>query len=145
MKIVGYSDKLSVFPGDEIKFMVSVDGGAEFEAEIVRLIHGDTNPAGPGFKEQVVKTTAAGKYPGRKQEIDAGSYGLVADNAVLQNLESFALQAMVWPTTPGKGAQGIITKWEGAKNSGYALVVDEKGCLALWLGDGSKVEKISSG
>ena len=146
MQIVGYSDKLSVFPGEEIKFMVSVDGGAEYQVEIVRLIHGDTNPEGPGFKEQVVKTSAAGKYPGRKQEIDAGSYGIVADSTVLQNLESFALQAMICPTTPTKGAQGIITKWDGAKSAGYALVIDEKGCAALWLGDGAgKSEKVSSG
>jgi N,N-dimethylformamidase len=146
MQIVGYSDKLSVFPGEEIKFMVSVDGGAEYQVEIVRLIHGDTNPDGPGFKEQVVKTSAAGKYPGRKQEIDAGSYGLVADSTVLQNLESFALQAIICPTTPSKGAQGILTKWDGAKSAGYALVIDESGCAALWLGDGAgKSEKISSG
>ncbi|HVB78403.1 MAG TPA: N,N-dimethylformamidase beta subunit family domain-containing protein [Candidatus Binataceae bacterium] len=145
MEVVGYCDKLSVFPGERIKFMVSVEDHSHYDVEIVRLIHGDTNPAGPGFKEQPIKTAASGKYPARKQEIHAGSYGLVPDSAALQNLDSFALQAMICPTTPGKGAQGIITKWDSARNLGYGLIIDESGCAALWLADGSgKVERLSS-
>ena len=45
--IHGYSDQISVKPGDRIRFMVSVEGATRYRAEIVRLINGDANPAGP--------------------------------------------------------------------------------------------------
>ncbi len=49
MDIVGYADRFSVAPGEGIRFMVSTASPA-FELAIVRLIHGDTKPDGPGFK-----------------------------------------------------------------------------------------------
>ena len=73
MDIVGYSDRLSVTPGEVIRFMVST-AAPTYEAAIVRLIHGDTNPHGPGFKEEILRTPADGVYPGREQPYHAGSY-----------------------------------------------------------------------
>ena len=57
MGIVGYADRLSVQPGETIRFMVSSQL-AEYQAAIVRLIHGDPNPRGPGIKEAVIDTPA---------------------------------------------------------------------------------------
>src|SRR5215475_10624232 len=51
--------------------------GRDLERELVRVICGDTNPEGPGFKEQVVETAVNRRYKGRKQEIRAGSYVVV--------------------------------------------------------------------
>ena len=48
--IVGYADHLRVQPGETIRFMVSSEV-PRYRADIVRLIHGDANPAGPGIKE----------------------------------------------------------------------------------------------
>ena len=42
MKIVGYADRLSVQPGQSIRFMVSSELPA-YRTEIVRLIHGYDN------------------------------------------------------------------------------------------------------
>ena len=47
--IVGYADHLRVQPGDTIKFMVSSER-PRYRADIVRLIHGDANPKGPGHQ-----------------------------------------------------------------------------------------------
>ena len=55
LRITGYSDKYSVCPGDEITFYVNSEKNESYKADIVRLIHGDTNPEGPGFKEKVIK------------------------------------------------------------------------------------------
>jgi N,N-dimethylformamidase len=49
LKIIGYGDKLSIAPGETIRFMVSAYDGQPYRARIVRLIHGDANPEGPGF------------------------------------------------------------------------------------------------
>ena len=39
--IMGYSDKISVCPGETIRFMVSCDGPRTYNARLVRIIHGD--------------------------------------------------------------------------------------------------------
>ena len=41
IKVFGYTDKLSVKPGDKIDFHVSADGTKTANAQLVRLIHGD--------------------------------------------------------------------------------------------------------
>ena len=53
LPLVGYSDRLSGAPGETIRFMVSSEH-ARYRARLVRLIHGDTSPNGPGFKQVVV-------------------------------------------------------------------------------------------
>ena len=144
MKIVGYSDRLSVRPRETIRFMVSCEHPA-YRADIVRLIHGDPNLEGPGFKEEVIPTPINGEYPGREQAIRAGSCAIVPDAPALRPVDGFTLQAWIYPTTPRKGVQGIITKWSRAKRAGYALLIDESGGLGLWLGDGQgEVEQTST-
>ena len=146
LKLVGYSDRLSVAPGEEIGFKVSADGMPDYEARIVRLIHGDANPDGPGFKARPVGTDADGIYPGRRQEIHAGSYILVPDHPALSSLESFTIAAMVWPTRPGVGAQAIVAKGHDGSGAGLAMVLDDRGCLALILEDGEGgTETVGSG
>ena len=134
LKLVGYSDRLSVAPGEEIAFKVSADGLETYDAAIVRLIHGDANPDGPGFKARPVDTDANGPYPGRRQEIHAGSYVLVPDHPALSRLESFTMAAMIWPTRPGHGAQAVVAK--GREGVGLFLGLDAQGCLSLTLEDG---------
>ena len=55
LRITGYTDKCSVRPGDELSFHIHSEYNESYEAQIVRLIHGDTNPDGPGFKEKLVR------------------------------------------------------------------------------------------
>ncbi len=135
-RIDGYTDKISVAPGEKIRFMVSCQGVERYRADIVRLVHGDLNPAGPGFKETEVETAVSGEYPGRHQAVHPGSHIEVADPRGALNLSGgFSIHAFIMPTTPQAVRQGIVTRWRGDSSSGYALVIDESGRLALWLGD----------
>ncbi len=125
MSIHGYSDEICVAPGERIRFMVSCEGSSRYRADIVRLIHGDTNPAGPGFKEDPIETAANGEYPARYQPIRAGSYVIVSDpDGKLDLSGSFTLHAFIQPTTPAKGPQGILTRWSETRLAGYGLVID---------------------
>jgi len=54
LKITGYSDKYSAHPGEEIKFYINAEYNDNYKTQIVRLIHGDTNPEGPGYKEEEI-------------------------------------------------------------------------------------------
>lgn len=144
MKLVGYSDRLSVPQGGTIKFMVSSEHPT-YRAELVRLIHGDENAVGPGFKERRVASAMDGDRPGRRQLIRSGSYVVVADDAALRPTAGFTLAAWIYPTTPEAGTQGLLTKWSRSRAEGYGLFIDEAGDLALWLGDGTHIEQHRSG
>ena len=72
LRLLGYTDRLSAAPGDTIRFMVSSDHD-RYASRLVRLIHGDTNPAGPGFKQVLVPSTIDGVRPGRHQDLPSGS------------------------------------------------------------------------
>ena len=142
MKIVGYSDRFSVRPGQTIRFMVSSEVPT-YRAEIMRLRHTDANPKGPGLKCETLQTSVDGEYPGRHQAIHSGSYAAVSHHAALNCPHGFTLQAWIYPTTPQKGVQGLLTKFSGG--SGYGLFIDEDGSLALWVGAGERLEKVRTG
>jgi len=136
MKITGYCDKLSAAPSETIQFMVNCELPT-YTVDVVRIICGDTNPQGPGVKEKVVKTPVSKTYKGRKQTIETGSYVTISSSPLLENLESFSFQAMIWPTTPEKGRQVIMAKFRDRDKSGVALVIAERdGSIGLVLGDG---------
>jgi len=145
--ISGYPDKLSVEPGESVRIMVSTQA-SEFSSRIVRVTHGDADPAGPGIKEQVIDSSANGTYPGRHQELPLGSYVTVPDDSALRMGDSFTITAWIAPSTiPGSPynrvalqrtpvgtprEQGLITKLDGDR--GYGLVIDDQGSVALRLG-----------
>ena len=85
-QIMGYSDKISVRPGETIKFMVSCEKRASYKARIVQIIHGDTNPEGPGYKERAIESAVEGTYQGRKQHIHAGSYAVIPNHRAFDRL-----------------------------------------------------------
>ena len=145
MKIVGYADRFSVTSGESIRFMVSCDGISTYRADIVRLIHGDTNPAGPGFKAEELETPVRGTYRGRLQPVDAGSAIVVPRTSALDAFKSFTVTAMIWPTKPRKGRQGLVTHWLDSSQKGWALIIDESGGAALLLGDGRKTATVAVG
>ncbi|WP_141579065.1 N,N-dimethylformamidase beta subunit family domain-containing protein [Actinomadura sp. WMMA1423] len=140
--IVGYSDPMTAAPGETVAFKVSC-AAPSFRFDLVRLMHGDENPAGPGFLETEVECPAAGEYPGREQALDFGSYVEVADHPALRLSDAVTLHAWVLPTQPGKGVQGLLTKWDGA--SGYGLFLGADGDAQFWAGDGETIERVGTG
>src|SRR3981081_761808 len=71
--LLGYADRFSVQAGDTIRFMGSCEA-TSFDARLVRLIHGDNNPAGPGYRGEPQPSPVEGTYPGQRHVIAAGSY-----------------------------------------------------------------------
>ncbi|MFN8591649.1 MAG: DUF6605 domain-containing protein [Thermomicrobiales bacterium] len=144
MRLTGYSDRLSAAPGESIAFQVS-SAHSTYRADIVRLIHGDPNPLGPGFIEEEIRTAVSGEYPGRVQEIVTGSFVTVEDRPQLRLTESFTIQAWLLPTTPERERQGILAKWSAASPAGFALLLDA-GALTLWLvKESGEVRRVSAG
>jgi N,N-dimethylformamidase len=62
LRIVGYTDRMSVAPGESIKVMVSCDGLETYDVELVRVIQGDINPDGPGYREEPISLDLGGPF-----------------------------------------------------------------------------------
>lgn len=136
--IRGYCDRPSVATGETIRFYVSAnETRGTFDAELVRLIHGDSNPAGPGYKEEAIKSDLEGQYPARFQRTQFGSYVEVADpDAGLQPDGAFSVHLFLWSTTPSRGRQGIASRWNDERQSGWNLAIED-GRVVFTIGDGS--------
>ena len=145
-ELTGYSDRWSVQPGERVRFMVSSDLPS-YKVQIVRLIHADENPAGPGYKEEEIAASVNRAYTGRKQIAYPGSFIKVADHPAVRALRSMTVQMWIYPTMPHKGeAQGLLSKWSAAEQRGFGVGLGVSGDLEFWLGDGAgAIERISTG
>ena len=142
-KLLGYANEISRQPGQTIEFKVSSDVEGNYHLDIVRIRCGDDTPEGQGLKETVIDAAVNGDYPARYQWTQVGSFVDVPRPERFA-LESFTLQAFVWPTTPDKEGQTIMGAFDRADNAGYALAVHDRQA-ALVIGDGSIVETLVSG
>ncbi|MBM3517138.1 MAG: N,N-dimethylformamidase large subunit, partial [Alphaproteobacteria bacterium] len=142
--LTGYPDRLSVAPGETVRFMVSAEGVRRYRADITRIVCGDINPAGPGFREVPVRSPVSGSYRGRTQACRPGSCVRIINTALVDDLTSFSIQAFVWPTLFGRGPQIILGRFLATARRGFALAIDDGGALALVLGDGRRVQTIAS-
>ncbi len=138
-RLLAYTDKLSVKPGDLVQVKVSSPQAGKYRARLVRVICGDDSAEGPGFKVEPVKGVAGSEHAARFQPVPLGSYVAIKDRKGFA-LASFSLSAFIWPTRIDKGeAQGILGNWDAANGTGYALYLDEQGRLALRVGSGAPV------
>jgi N,N-dimethylformamidase len=131
MDIVGYTDRLCAAPGEAVAFKVSTRLPG-YRAGLVRLIHGDDDPAGPGLKEQELDASFAGEHPGRAQELGSGSFVRCPPLALPA---AFELELWICPTTPGSGEQAVLS------HGGSWLGLDAQGALAF----SAEGESISTG
>ena len=75
--LTGYVDRFSARPGEPIAVKVSSQLDRPYHADLVRIIHADANPAGPGMKLEDAPAPFAGTYPSRFQPVHLGSCGVV--------------------------------------------------------------------
>jgi N,N-dimethylformamidase len=145
-KIFGYANRISVRPGDEISFHVNCDGAGEADAQLVRLIHGDTHEEGPGHVEVEVESPVNGRWAVKKQFTQLGSFLKVIDpENKLAVSGSFSLAAFIWPTLPQRGSrQTILGRWDTLRNTGYALGINPAGYLEFWVGNGTEVDYVTA-
>ena len=78
-RIFGYSNPLYAKIGEKFDFHISAEGTNEVNSEIVRLIHGDENPDGPGFVEEKINSGFPKKISVNRQYTQLGSYAVVDD------------------------------------------------------------------
>ena len=115
----GYADEMTVSGGGKIRFMVGGPKGTA-DVKMVRLIHGDPNADGPGYREEEVFWGQPETVEVRKQDIDFGSYVEVPHSDVLNPKGGFTLALWFYPTLLGGGWHTLAAKWAPG-DLGYAL------------------------
>ena len=105
LALTGYLDRWSARPGEAVAVKVSSQMAEPYDADLVRIVHADPNPAGPGMKIEPVPSQFAGAYPSRRQAVRLGSYGIV--DAHLAVPEGGALCVRVQPGLLGQ-AQPVV-------------------------------------
>jgi hypothetical protein len=119
VSVTGYTDKPSVIEGEEISFYVTADNATEAQVDIVRLIHGDEDPKGPGFQEELIHSDFSGVKPVKKQFVDLGNAVRVPDpTGKLALTDSLTIATYVHATTPEKGRQVLLGKFSLAETEG---------------------------
>jgi len=145
-KVFGYTDKISLKAGDTVQFYVTADGTRTADAQLVRLVHGDENPAGPGFIEESIECEANGAWRVEKQFTQMGSYLEVADPGAKLVLDgSLTLVAFICPNRPQAGhPQTLLSRWDEHRKCGYSLGIDKTGRLEFRLGHAGEVTEIQA-
>jgi N,N-dimethylformamidase len=142
-RMAGYVSAWSAEAGSSLSVHVSCDGVDAFDAELVRLIHGDTNPEGPGFKE-IATGLRFPSLPGRSKSIYRGSFIRVPDALGKLGLPSgLTVHAFVFAAFTGC-RQGILSRRDAVGGPGWALLLDADGRLRFEVGNGKTTEGVSS-
>jgi N,N-dimethylformamidase len=113
LPITGYADRWSVRQGEAVRFMIGSLGGARFRARVARVICGDPNPAGPGYREVPMPSALDGEHPGEEQPVHLGSWVEVPALDLPPEPTPLALLATVWPTRLAAGVQ-VVLGWRAA-------------------------------
>lgn len=131
LPLTGYTNRLSVTPGETIDFKISSVSSQPYQARLVKVLCGDPNPAGPGIQEQSIDVDFAGSYPSRLQTVPLGSYARINNARVLNELSSFTLIATIWPTLPEQDQQTVIARYQPDQSNGFALAINQQGANAV--------------
>ena len=132
---LGYADEMSVRSGESVSFRISGSGTPAVETQLVRLIHGDTNPAGPGFREVEIESNLDSEYPLVDQESHYGSYARLgrARSVLPDSGRACSLFVMV-RASRSEHEQAVMSAWDQATDQGFALLLDAEGRPAFRLG-----------
>ncbi|MEM6662204.1 MAG: N,N-dimethylformamidase beta subunit family domain-containing protein [Pseudomonadota bacterium] len=125
--ILGYSDRLSVRPGEQVAFMVHSESAGPFTVRLTRSICADPNPAGMGIVEEPVDFDFGPGFPSRRQAFNPGSYGIVPRSPPVSG--QVTLSVTIWPTRPYAQEQVILSA------GGVEIFITADSRLAARIGD----------
>jgi N,N-dimethylformamidase len=142
--LLGYVDRWSVKPGGRLALKVGSKGNTPFETRIARILCGDPNPKGPGYREIKMPHPTDGRHPGKEQGTHLGSWARIpALDLTAAAKTGFVLAVTLWPTTPRKGRQGVVA-WTGADGTRIALEIDRQGAAAT-VTAGGRTTSVATG
>jgi N,N-dimethylformamidase len=145
MCLFGSSDPLAARFGDAVEFMISAEGTQSVKAEIVRLVHGNFNPADPGFMKEHVPFDIPFDLDVRRQYTQNGSCGRVEDPEGHLRLEgAFSLFVFLWPSLSGGRREALPGSWSVCDSAGFDLGINPEEKLEFRVGDGRELDQVTA-
>ncbi|KAA2212865.1 N,N-dimethylformamidase beta subunit family domain-containing protein [Teichococcus oryzae] len=126
--LTGYLDRISGRAGDTLAVKVSSTLPGDYRADLVRVISGDPNPAGPGMRLREVAADFAGHYPGRFQPVHLGSCALVEAAAALVLPAEATIGLRVQPMLL-TGTPAVLMARLNEAGEGWSLSVSQDGLV----------------
>ena len=143
LPLTGYADRLSVRPGETIRFHLSNATGTDVEAKLVRVVCADANPAGPGILLEPVASTPARCEAPTEQRSPRGSHARIEDPERCFGAGGFSVTCLIHPTRLAGARQTIASRTGAGAASGFVLAIDEEGRLCASLGDGTSMRDVA--
>ena len=107
--LIGYTDKLSLRPGETISFKVSSTLKKSFSASLKRSISADPNPKGIGIVEKdASKYFKTSFFKSRKQSFNPGSYAISKTPIKVSIKNNLNLSVIIFPTLFSSNKQTIL-------------------------------------
>ena len=132
LPITGYSDVLSAHAGESIAFKVSSQSASPYKASLVRVIHADPNPAGPGMKFEPLGHLFSLTCPSVAQPFQAGSFARVQGAPFPATQQGLTVGARIQPTALTSGEQCVLSHWDAAAGQGLQLLVSAEGVAVVF-------------
>ena len=143
--LAGYADRLSIRPGETIRFHVSNGTNTEVAPpSVVRVISADPNPAGPGIRTVAVDAAVRTIAPCAPQSAVPGSYGVAKLGDVLEGLRSLTVVATICPTRIAGVGRPILTALP-RRGGGFGLALAKDGSACASIGGSDGVTSVSTG
>jgi N,N-dimethylformamidase len=142
--VLAYPDEWSVLPGQTVTFHASGAGAETVNAQLVKLIHGDTHPDGPGFREVEIPSGVDGTYPMSEQPTQFGSYARIPDarRVLPEPGAAVSLFAMVCAFSDRDADQAVMSAWDRAAGEGIALVLERGLRPAFWVTNACGLQRV---
>lgn len=129
LPVTGYADRWSAAPGESIRFMISVVGGGRYRAHVSRVLCGDPNPSGPGFRDVAMLTHLDGEHEGEEQPIRLGSWVKVPVVDLGHADDPVSFVATIWPTRLDAGRQAVSHWCSADRNVAVTLGISPRGAF----------------
>ena len=125
MNILAYANKFSVQTNENIEIKVSCSQIKTYKADLIKLIQGDTNENGPGYKDKKIKCNLGGPFKARYQSLPVGSYGLIKNKEIFSKIKNIFVEIKIFPTLLNQRKEQIIfSKYDNSKKIGIKLLID---------------------
>ena len=130
--LIGYSDKLSLRPGETVSFKVSSTLKKSFSASLKRSISADPNPKGIGIVEKdASKYFKTSSFKSREQSFNPGSYAISEKPIKVSVKKNLNFSIIIFPTLFSSKKQTILAF------DNVEIYINSKGSSAIRVGDKS--------
>ena len=127
--LAAYCDRLSVRPGETIRFHCANATGQDVSAELLRVVSADPNPAGPGIITEPVDARVRPLAHAEPQSVPHGSCLYTPGLPEALTRDSFSLYCRAQPTFKGVEDQVLLSVQDSRNERSVRLGIDACGHL----------------